>query len=490
MLDGGGAVLQSPQLMEDNPPERSRRLTRVAPLLTIPLVITSLALAQAAEPSGGGVSALQVVVFVVLLLLSGFMSASETALTAIGSWKVRELRDSGSPAGFAFGVLERNPTRFITTLLIGNNIVNIAFTALVTQVTLAVTIARGGSESLAVSIATAITTLVILVFGEITPKSIAVHHPVAVSRLVIRPVYFMSVVLYPLGIGFTWVTGQVLRLLRLQPTSSTFMSTDELRMMLQSAEESGALEAQEQEMIRGVIDLEETVVREVMTPRVDVVAVREDVSLDELQKLVTEHGYSRLPVYGESIDDIKGVVYARDLLPYLGLAEAVSSTRVADIMTPAQYVPETLSILSLLRDMRIRKNHIAVVVDEFGGTAGLITLEDIIEEITGEIYDETDEDEVDDILDLGDGRFRLRGTAHIESVADAFKIDFDDDGDYDTVAGFLIDELDHIPQPGESISFQGVRFTVEDGDERRVVSVVAQREEPEPQAEPAPVDQA
>src|SRR5690554_1275522 len=205
----------------------------------------------------------------------------------------------------------------------------------------------------------------------------------------------------------------------------------------------------------------------------------------ELQGLVTEHGYSRLPVYGESIDDIKGVVYARDLLPYLGLAEAVSSTRVADIMTPAQYVPETLSILSLLRDMRIRKNHIAVVVDEFGGTSGLITLEDIIEEITGEIYDETDEDEVEDIIDLGDGNFLLRGSAHIESVADAFKISFDEDGDYDTVAGFLIDELDHIPQSGEAINYQGVRFTVEEADERRVLSVVASYEPPEAEEEPA-----
>src|SRR5690606_27575420 len=230
MLETYFAVLESPQLMEDKPPERSRRSTRVATFITIPIVIASLAFAQVAAPAEAGVGAVQILVFILLLLLSGFMSASETALTAIGSWKVRELRDSGSPAGFAFGVLERNPTRFITTLLIGNNIVNIAFTALVTQVTLAVTIARGGSESLAVSIATAITTLVILVFGEITPKSIAVHHPVAVSRLVIRPVYFMSVVLYPLGIGFTWVTNQVLRLLRLQPTSSTFMSTDELRM--------------------------------------------------------------------------------------------------------------------------------------------------------------------------------------------------------------------------------------------------------------------
>ncbi len=477
--------------MEDNPPERSRRLARVAPLLTIPLVIAGLALAQAAEPTGGGVSVLQVIIFVVLLLLSGLMSASETALTAIGSWKARELRDSGSPSSFAFGELERNPTRFITALLIGNNIVNIGFTALVTQATLQVTIASGGSESMAVAIATAISTLAILVFGEITPKSIAVHHPVAVGRVVIRPVYLMSVVLYPLGIGFTWVTGQVLRLFRLQPSGSTFMSPTELRMMLRSAEESGAIEAHEQEMIRGVIDLEETVVREVMTPRVDVVAVREDVNLDELQKLVTENGYSRLPVYGESIDEIKGVVYARDLLPFLGLSEAVGTTKVADIMTPAQYVPETLSILSLLRDMRIRKNHIAVVVDEFGGTSGLVTLEDIIEEITGEIYDETDDDEVDDIIDLGDGSFLLQGTTHIESVADAFDIAFDEDGDYDTVAGFMIDEVDHIPQPGESVTFQGMRFTVEQGDERRVLTVIATREHTEQQAEEAaPVESA
>lgn len=478
--------------MEDKPPERSRR-PRVAPLLTITILLTSLAYAQVASTTGAGLSVWQLVAFVGLLLLSAFFSGSETALTAIGTWKVRELRESGGAAGNAFAVLESNPTRFISTILIANNVVNIAFTALVTQATLHLTVARGGGESLAVGLATAISTILLLVVGEITPKSIAVHHPVAISRFVIRPVYFLSTVVYPLGIAFAWLTGQVLRLLRLQPTSGTLMSQDELRMMLLTAEESGAIESQEQEMIRGVIELEETVVREVMTPRVDVVAVSADASLADLQALVTEHGYSRLPVYGENIDDIEGVVYARDLLPYLGLTQAVTSTRVADIMTPAQYVPETLSVLSLLRDMRIRKNHIAVVVDEFGGTAGVITLEDIIEEITGEIYDETDEDEVEEIVDLGDGTYRLQGSAHIEHVADALTISFDDDGDFDTVAGFLISELDRIPQPGESVHFQGVRFTIENGDERRVQTVLAAREAPEEGEEElseAPVDQA
>lgn len=477
--------------MEDKPPERSRRLTRVAPLLTIPVVVTGLAFAQVTVQDSASIGPLQIAVLVALLVLSAFMAASQTALTAIPPWKIRELREEGQLTSSSFEVLERNPTRFVSTLLIVNNVVNVAFTALVTLITLQLTLARGGNEAVAVVLATAVAAGLILLFGEITPKSIAGHHPVAVARVVIRPVYFLSAVMYPLGIAFSWFTGRVLMLLRLQPTSDTLMSSDALRMMLRSAEESGAIEPSEQEMIRGIIDLEDTVVREVMTPRVDVISVRDEASLADLQALVTTHGYSRLPVYAENIDDIKGVVYARDLLQFLGTGDAITSTRVADIATPAQYVPETLSVMSLLRDMRLRKNHLAIVVDEFGGTAGVITLEDIIEEITGEIYDETDDDEVDDIVALGDGSYLLQGSAHMESVASALTLEFDDDGDFDTLAGFLIGELDRIPQPGESVLFQGVRFTVRSGDERRVQTVLASpelQEEPDPFATPVEGD--
>ena len=459
--------------MEDVPSRSRLHLKVLLFLLALPLLFTVLA--QAPE-SARGVSLGQLLLLVGLLLLSGLMSGSETALTAIGSWKVRQLREDGHDPSGAFALLERNPTRFITTLLIGNNLVNIAATALVTQIVLQLSRSYGFAESLAVGYATGIMTLLVLVFGEITPKSIAVHNAEPFSRLVIRPVYLLSVVLYPIGLFFTWIASRVLRLFRLEPSTSPLITQAELRLMLRSAEASGVLELQEQEMIRSVIDLEERVVREVMTPRVDMVAVDEGASLEELLRLTTENGYSRLPVYRETIDDIRGVVYARDLLPYLGRPEALSETRVSDLMIQPQYVPETLSVMNLLRDMRLRKNHLAVVVDEFGGTSGLVTLEDIIEEITGEIYDETDTEEEEDIRVLGEDDYRIQGAAHLEQVAGELDLVFRDDGEYDTLAGFLISEFGYIPSVGESFDYQGVRFTVEEADERRIIGVLASRD--------------
>lgn len=466
-------MLQSREHMEDVPSRSRLHLKVLLFLLALPLLFTVLA--QAPE-SARGVSLGQLLLLVGLLLLSGLMSGSETALTAIGSWKVRQLREDGHDPSGAFALLEKNPTRFITTLLIGNNLVNIAATALVTQIVLQLSRSYGFAESLAVGYATGIMTLLVLVFGEITPKSIAVHNAEPFSRLVIRPVYLLSVVLYPIGLFFTWIASRVLRLFRLEPSTSPLITQAELRLMLRSAEASGVLELQEQEMIRSVIDLEERVVREVMTPRVDMVAVDEGASLEELLRLTTENGYSRLPVYRETIDDIRGVVYARDLLPYLGRPEALSETRVSDLMIQPQYVPETLSVMNLLRDMRLRKNHLAVVVDEFGGTSGLVTLEDTIEEITGEIYDETDTEEEEDIRVLGEDDYRIQGAAHLEQVAGELDLAFRDDGEYDTLAGFLISEFGYIPSVGESLDYQGVRFTVEEADERRIIGVLASRD--------------
>ncbi len=460
--------------MDTEPPSRSRRRDHWYVLLLIPAIasLSFWAFAQAAPTDGVGVW--QVVLLLGLLLLSGAMSGSETALTALGEWKIHQLREEGHDPQGLFGLLGRQPTRFITTLLIGNNLVNIAATALVTQMSIQLSRQVGFSEAAAVAYATAVMTLLVLVVGEITPKSIAVHNPVGYSRAVIRPVYAMSVVLFPLGRAFAWFTSTVLRLLRLESSNDPLITENELRLMLRSAEEHGVIEASEQAMIKGVIELEETVVREVMTPRVDVIAVSEEASLEGLLALVTEHGYSRLPVYRESIDDVRGVAYARDLLPYLGESEALTSARVADLVQPAQYVPETLSILTMMRDMRLRKNHMAVVVDEFGGTAGVVTLEDIIEEITGEIYDETDEDEVADFVDLDDGSTMVRAAVHLDEVEQRFHITFQDDGEFDTLAGFLVSEFDRIPQAGEALEHEGVRFTVEEADERRVLSVRAE----------------
>jgi CBS domain containing-hemolysin-like protein len=445
------------------------------PILVLPPLVwwVGQALAQGTEVAVG-VSGSQFALLAVLLLLSGLMSGSETALTAIGDWKVRQLREEGNDPGGHFALLAENPTRFITTLLIGNNLVNIAATALVTQMSIQLSRQYAFSEAAAVGYATGLMTVLVLIVGEITPKSIAVHHPVAFARAVIRPVFALSVVLYPVGRAFAWLTGMVLRLLRLEPVDNPLMTEHELRLMLRSAEESGVIESTEQEMIRGVIDLEETVVREVMTPRVDVIAIAEGASLRELLTAVTEHGYSRLPVYRESIDDVRGIAYARDLLPYLGSDVDLDRARVGELLRPAQYVPETTSVLDLMRDMRVRKNHLAVVVDEFGGTAGVVTLEDIIEEITGEIYDETDEEEGQDIELLADGSVRIRASVHLEEVEEHFRRDFGDEGEYDTLAGFLISELGRIPEVGATVNRAGVRFTVEEADERRIIAVRAE----------------
>jgi putative hemolysin len=472
--------------MDDIPPSRPRRHHPLLAILLIPPVALLAAFAFAQDGTRVGIGGGQLLLLAVLLLLSGLMSGSETALTALGEWKIRQIREEGRDTHGLYALLERQPTRFITTLLIGNNLVNIAATALITQMSIALSRQGGFSETLAVGYATAIMTILVLVFGEITPKSIAVHNATGYARWAIRPVYWLSVVLYPIGLAFAWLTTRILRALRIEPANDPLITERELRLMLRSAEEQGVIESSEQEMIRGIIELEETVVREVMTPRVDVVAVGVTASLRELLALVTEHGYSRLPVYDGTMDDIRGIVYARDLLPYLGRPDELAATTVADLMLPPQYVPETLSILNLMRDMRIRKNHMAVVVDEFGGTSGVVTLEDIIEEITGEIYDETDEEEEEDFVAADGGVTRIRASVHLDEVEERFRLVFPDDGEYDTLGGFLVSEFGRIPQAGEALEHEGVRFTVDDADERRVVTVLAELVAAPPGDETAP----
>ena len=398
---------------------------------------------------------------------------------SLSEWRLRQLWEGRDEGNGALALFERDPQRFVSTLLIVRTVSDVALTALAVVTALQLSAGTSLSPWMAVFYGAVGAVLAVLLFGEIIPRSVALRNPIGMARAVVRPVYLLSIVIYPVGALFTWLTKGVLRLFRIEPSLSAQMSEDELRELLRNAGESGVLEAQEQQMIRGVIDLEETVVREVMTPRVDVVGVAEEATLRDLLALVREHGYSRLPVYSETIDNVRGVAYARDLLKYLENGGPIDEARVAELMTQVQFVPETLSVAALLRDMRVRKSHFAVVVDEFGGTAGVITLEDIIEEITGEIYDETDEDEEADISMLDDGSYRLLGSANLQDIGSALGLEFDEDGDYDTLAGFMIDELGHIPEPGETVTYSGMRFEVEQADGRRVISVMCSRADPE-----------
>ena len=465
--------------MDDKPPSSPRRrlvLDVTAILLAIHIMLSAAAQAAplaAGGPGGDGASlVVRLAVCLALLLLSAIVSGAEAAINELDVWRYRQLGEEKGDTNGALALFERDPQRFMSTLLIARTIINVVIAAYVTVS--AVQLAGIDAPAWRAAVYGAVVaSLLILVFGQLIPRALVLPNAVRVSRRVIRPVYVLSVVLYPIGALFTWLTRRVLRLFRLEAGAASRISEHDLRQVLRDAEESGVIEAQERQMIRGVIDLEETVVREVMTPRVDVVGVAQDAGLRDLLGLVMDEGYSRLPVYDESIDNVVGMVYARDLLKYFDTDRSGKDATVADLLTTVQYVPETLSVLNLLRDMRLRKSHFAVVVDEFGGTSGVVTLEDIIEEITGEIYDETDEDVEDDIVALADGGYRLLGSAHLESIGSALDIEFDEDGDYDTLAGFLIDELGHIPEAGESVTHGGLRFEVEQADGRRVVSVLA-----------------
>ncbi|MGQ9511090.1 MAG: hemolysin family protein [Thermaceae bacterium] len=399
-----------------------------------------------------------------LLLLSAFFSASETAFTTLYPWKVRELAES---RGRPFDLLSRDIARFLTTILVGNNLVNIAATALVTE------LATQAFGSRGVGYATGVMTFLILFFGEITPKSIAVHHAERIARFSAWPLYALSILLYPVGRFFSWVSVHLLRLFRLEPRDTPTVSEEELKLILAGAEASGTIAEEEEEMIHSILELEATPVKDLMLPRVEMVAIEASATLEEFLNLVREHRYSRVPVYQGSIDHIVGIAYARDLLDFY-CEEDLKTRTVASLAHPPYFVPENMDAWDLLRELRRRKVHMAIVVDEFGGTAGLVTLEDVIEEIVGEIYDETDEDEEAPVRRLMDGSLSVQAQLPIDEVGEVLGVEFPE-GEYDTLSGFLYSEFGRIPTVGESITWEGLRFVVERADQRRVERVRIER---------------
>ncbi len=440
---------------QEQPPSR-RRLLALTPFLA------GLALA-AGEPTA--VAPLELLTLVVLLLLSGFFSAAETAITALWPWKIKELAKKEGP-GSPFALLERDITRFLTTILVGNNLVNIAATALVTD------IATKLYGSAGVGIATGVMTALVLFFGEITPKSLAVHHADRLARIVVRPIYWLSVLLYPVGRFFSWTSSLILRLVGLEPRTEPLVTEEELKLILAGAERSGAIEEEEEDMIKGVLELEETQVKEIMVPRVEIVAIEAQASLKEFLDLVREHRFSRYPVYKESIDHVTGVAIVKDLLDYVE-DDQLERVRVEAIAHEPYFVPESMSVWDLLVELRKRKFHMAIVVDEFGGTAGLVTLEDIIEEIVGDIYDETDELE-ESIQELPGGGLLVEGQVSLDDLAERLGVEFPE-GDYETLSGFLYEQFGRIPETGEAIEWNGLRFVVAEADRRRIRWVKIER---------------
>lgn len=388
-------------------------------------------------------------VLAVLLGLSAFFSMAETSITTLWPWKVRELAEKESEDG-VFKMLRNDVTRFLTTILIGTTVVNIAATALVTE---AATSLFGEAG---VTAATGVMTVAILLLTEITPKSIAVHHATEVARFLVRPVAWLSLVLYPVGKVVTFLSGGMLKLLRLKAGSEPNVTEEELKLMLRVAELSGAIEEEEQDMIENVLEIKDTQVKEVMTPLVDVVAIDEHATLIDFHNLWVVHEYSRVPVFEQRVDNIVGIAYAMDLLDFLQKQERLDGSVVRDIAQPAYFVPDSMSVWNLLREFRIRKVHMAVVLNEYGGTIGIVTMEDVVEEIVGEIFDESDSKEeiqkkTGYIVMRADGVFDVDASTSIDQLCEDLGIVLPEDRHYETVSGFVCESFGCIPRTGESI---------------------------------------
>ncbi|KAM1041148.1 hypothetical protein ACFX13_031106 [Malus domestica] len=392
----------------------------------------------------------QGLILAALLGLSAFFSMAETSITTLWPWKVRELAEKESENG-VFKLLRNDVTRFLTTILIGTTVVNIGATALVTDAATAIFGEAG------VTAATGVMTVAILLLTEITPKSVAVHNPTEVARFVVRPVAWLSLVLYPVGRIVTYLSMGMLKILGLKGRSEPYVTEEELKLMLRGAELSGAIEEEEQDMIENVLEIKDTHVREVMTPLVDVVAIDASATLVDFHDLWVTHQYSRVPVFEQRVDNIVGIAYAMDLLDYVQKGELLESTSVGDMaQKPAYFVPDSMSVWNLLREFRIRKVHMAVVLNEYGGTVGIVTLEDVVEEIVGEIFDENDSKEeiqkkTGYIVMRAEGIYDVDANTSIDQLSEDLNVKMPEGHQYETVSGFICEAFGYIPRTGESI---------------------------------------
>jgi CBS domain containing-hemolysin-like protein len=409
-----------------------------------------------------------------LFASSSALAAAETAITALYPWKVRDLAESEGNSS-PFGRLNEDITRYLTTILVASTICGVYSTALATEVATRI------FGSVGVGYATGIMTVVFLFFGEILPKTLAVHNSEKVARFMLRPLHLLSLLLYPVGKAFSFLVNMTLTASGLEHSSEPLVSENELRLITAGARRSGGINVHEQDMIESVLDLEETEVREIMKPRVEMTCIAGDSTLEQFLALEKATHYSRYPVLGENIDDIVGILYVKRLLEFLGSDdERLQNIPVAKLAEPAIFVPESLPVWRVLEEMRRKRIHMAIVVDEYGGTAGLVTLEDIMEEIVGEIYDEDDsdyEEEEQEVVRIDENTWVMDGQARLERVAETIgmQISEEDLHEYGTIGGFLCDRMGGIPDRGDQVIIDAFEFFVDNADDRRILRVRARR---------------
>lgn len=413
-----------------------------------------------------------IIILVVLILLSGFFSASEIALTSFKTTDLEDIEKSNKKTAHLLKKWLKSPNEILTGMLLGNNIVNILGSSIATA--LAINIMGNSPRSLA--IVTGIMTVLILIFGEITPKIMAKNNSKGFSKLVIAPMYYFGVIMKPIVKVLMWTSILIGRILGVEVKTENIMFTEEdLISFVNVGEAEGIIEEEEKEMIHSIVGLGETNAKEIMTPRTSMFAVEGNKTLDDIWDEMIEAGFSRIPVYEDTIDNIIGVLYTKDVLNYL--KEHSTDTQIKELVREAYFVPETKSIIEILQEFKSKKVHIALVLDEYGGIGGILTIEDLLEEIVGEIRDEFDNEEEESIKEIDDNRYEVDAMLDIETINKNLNIDLPISEDYESLGGLIMSELGKIPAIGDIVDFQNVRLVVVEVEKMRVSKVEIQRGE-------------
>ncbi len=385
---------------------------------------------------------IQLLILVILLALSAFFSSSETALTTVNKIRIRNLAEAGDERAIILAKVTEQQSKMLSAILIGNNIVNLSASSLLTTLTIKVL----GNK--AIGVATGVLTLLILVFGEITPKTLATLSSETMALRSAKPIYGLMWLFTPVIAVVNRLSLGVLLLFKVDPNKKQEMITeDELRTIVEVSHEEGVIETEEKKMINNVFDFGDSLAKDIMVPRIDMTFVDVEATYDELIDIFRREKYTRIPVYEETTDNVIGVVNMKDLL----LIDSGREFRIRDYMRSPMYTYEYKKTAELMLEMQKTFNNIVIVLDEYGSTAGLITLEDMLEEIVGEIRDEYDQDEEKSLIESAPGEYSVAAAMKINDINDRLGLELESE-DYDSVGGLVIGLLDHLPDEGEEVS--------------------------------------
>ena len=412
----------------------------------------------------GDSTGIQICTVVVLLCLSAFFSSAETALTTVNRMRVRTLAEAGDKRAITLTKVIEEPGKMLSTILVGNNIVNLSASSLMTTLTMQMF----GNK--AVGVATGILTLLILVFGEISPKTLATIHSERLALQYAGIIYLMMKLLTPVIFCINQLSLGFLFLLRVDPNKKQEAITeDELRTIVEVSHEEGVIETEEKKMINNVFDFGDSVAKDVMVPRIDMVMVDVNTTFEELMETFRREKFTRFPVYEDTTDNVIGIINVKDIL----LAEHKTEEKpfaIRDFLRQPLYTYEYKNTAELMVELRKTFNNIIIVLDEYGATAGMVTLEDMLEEIVGEIRDEYDEDEEDAVKMIAADEYVISGSTKLDDLNSWLDLKLESE-DYDSIGGLVIGLLDHLPEAGEEVSHEGLRLVVDSVEKNRIEKI-------------------